>query len=229
MASPHSPTAPTPPGATELPPGQKGPRGSILRALKGVPGLTARELGVRLELSLNAVRHHLKELEVAGLVEYGREQRGVGAPAFAYRLSAQGQALFPTRLDGLLGQLLDHVVAREGREAAVAVLDGYFQELCARFEERVAGMAPTERRQVVTRLLAEDGFMPEWRATADGGLSILLHTCPLRSVADRLPEVAEAETRFLTRLFGVPMERHDHHDAGPGACEYRLPAEEWPE
>lgn len=211
---------------TELPPGQKGPRGAILRELKAEPKLTARELGDRLGLSLNAVRHHLKELEVAGLVEYEREQRGVGAPAFAYRLSSQGQALFPTRLEGLLSQLLDHVVAREGREAAVQVLEGYFQDLGARFEERVAGATPAERRAQITRLLADEGFMPEWRVAADGTRSILLHNCPLRCVADRLPEVCAAETRFLSRVFGVPMERHDHQLGGAGACEYRLPAEE---
>lgn len=210
----------------EFPPGQKGPRGAMLRELKAEPGLSAKELGDRLGLSMNAVRHHLKELEVAGLVEYQREQRGVGAPAFAYRLSSQGQALFPTRLEGLLTQLLDHVVAREGRAAAATVLEGYFQELGARFEERVAGATPAERRAQITRLLADEGFMPEWRVGADGGHSIVLHNCPLRCVADRLPEVCAAETRFLSRVFGVPMERHDHQLGGAGACEYRLPAEE---
>lgn len=213
--------------ATEMPPGQKGPRGAILRELKAEPGQSARELGERLGLSLNAVRHHLKELEVAGLIEYEREQRGVGAPAFAYRLSSQGQALFPTRLEGLLSQLLDHVVAREGRDTAAHVLEGYFQELGARFEERVAGATLPERRAQITKLLADEGFMPEWRVAADGTRSILLHNCPLRCVADRLPEVCAAETRFLSRVFGVPMERHDHQLGGAGACEYRLPAEEW--
>lgn len=212
--------------ATELPPGQKGPRGTILLELKGEPGLTAKELGDRLSLSPNAMRHHLKELEVAGLIEYQREQRGVGAPVFAYRLSSQGQALFPTRLEGLLGQLLDHVVAREGRATAAAVLEGYFHELGSRFEERVAGATPTERRAQITRLLADEGFMPEWRVAADGSLTLLLHNCPLRCVADKLPEVCAAETRFLSTIFGVPMERHEHQLAGAGACEYRLPAEE---
>jgi len=210
----------------EHPPGQRGPRGGILRELKGTPRQTARELGEKLGLSLNAIRHHLKELEVAGLIEYEREYRGVGAPVFAYRLSSQGEALFPSRLEGLLGQLLDHVVAREGRAAATAVLEQYFVDLARRFEESVAGLPPAERRVMVTRLLTEEGFMPEWRVAADGTESILLHACPLRSVADRLPEVCAAETRFLAQAFGLRLERHEHRDAGAGACEYRLPTTE---
>ncbi len=210
----------------ELPAGQKGPRGAMLRALKAEPGLGARELGERLGLSLNAVRHHLKELEVAGLVAYQREYRGVGAPGHAYRLTTQGEALFPTRLEGLLSQLLDHVVAQEGREKASAVLEQYFLELGRRFEEQVAGASAAERRVMVTRLLSEEGFMPEWRVAADGAETILLHNCPIRCVADRLPEVCEAETRFLSTVFGVSLERHEHRHAGAGACEYRLPAPE---
>lgn len=222
MTTPHAAVA----SPMELPPGQKGPRGSILRELKGEPGLSARDLGARLGLSLNAIRHHLKELEVAGLVEYQRAYRGVGAPGFAYRLTSQGEALFPTRLEGLLGQLLDHVVAREGRATATAVLEQYFLELQRRFEEQVAGATPAERRVVVTRLLQEEGFMPEWRVGPDGGETMLLHNCPIRCVADRLPEVCEAETRFLRAVFGVSLERHEHRHAGAGACEYRLPTTE---
>lgn len=210
----------------EFPAGQKGPRGAMLRALKAEPGLGARELGERLGLSLNAVRHHLKELEVAGLVAYQREYRGVGAPGHAYRLTSQGEALFPTRLEGLLSQLLDHVVAQEGREKASGVLEQYFLELGRKFEEQVAGASAAERRVMVTRLLSDEGFMPEWRVAADGAETILLHNCPIRCVADRLPEVCEAETRFLCTVFGITLERHEHRHAGAGACEYRLPTTE---
>jgi len=194
--------------------------------LKAVRGLCARELGERLGLSQNAMRHHLKELEVAGLIGYQREVRGVGAPAFCYHLTRQGEALFPNRLEGLLDQLLDHVVAREGRAAASAVLEQYFLDLGRKFEEQVAGVSVAERRSVVSRLLSEEGFMPEWRVAADGAETILLHNCPIRLVADRLPEVCEAETRFLNTVFGVTLERHEHREAGAGACEYRLPTQE---
>ncbi|MGH7419312.1 MAG: helix-turn-helix domain-containing protein, partial [Candidatus Rokuibacteriota bacterium] len=73
----------------------KGLRGDILLELKRAQPLAARELAARLGVSPNAVRHHLKELEAERLVLYGREQRGVGAPTYAYRLAPAGEALFP--------------------------------------------------------------------------------------------------------------------------------------
>ena len=48
------------------PSGFRGARGAILTELKRVSS-TARELAVRLGVSLNGVRHHLRELEAAGL------------------------------------------------------------------------------------------------------------------------------------------------------------------
>ena len=88
--------------------------------LKKARRLTAKDLAARLDISLNAVRHHLKELEAEALVEYERQHRGVGAPAFAYRLTSAGEELFPRRYEATLSDLLDHVVEREGRAGAVA-------------------------------------------------------------------------------------------------------------
>ena len=56
----------------------------------------------------------------------------MGAPAFAYRLSASGEALFPRRYEETLTALLDQVVEREGRAAAVALLEAYFAGLARR-------------------------------------------------------------------------------------------------
>src|SRR5688500_7845145 len=105
-----------------LPPGLKGIRGMVLVELKRGHRLTARELASRLRVSLNAVRHHLKELEAAAFIQYERQYHGVGAPAFVYLLSPAGEALFPRRYQATLTELLDHVVEREGRAGAVAVL-----------------------------------------------------------------------------------------------------------
>ena len=77
----------------------KGLRGQILLELKRAQPLTATELAEKLGVSPNAVRHHLKELEAERLIVYGREQRGVGAPTFAYRLSGDGEGLFPRRYE----------------------------------------------------------------------------------------------------------------------------------
>src|SRR5213080_3259251 len=119
--------------------GHKGPRGFVLTQLKREQRLTAKQLATRLGTSLNAARHHLKELEAEGLVEYEREHRGVGAPAFAYRLSPSGEALFPRRYQETLTAVLNQIVERNGRQAAVAVLETHFAGLARRLQAELAG------------------------------------------------------------------------------------------
>src|SRR2546430_11350197 len=80
----------------------KGLRAEILLALKRAQPLTAKQLAHQLGVSVNAIRHHLKELEAEALIAYGREQRGVGAPTFAYRLSPDRKS---TRLNSSHSQI----------------------------------------------------------------------------------------------------------------------------
>src|SRR5215217_174278 len=96
-------TAPQPSNSQPaLPLGLRGARAAVLIELKRGRCLTAKDIAVKLGVSLNAVRHHLKELEAEALVEYERQHRGVGAPAFAYRLSPSGETLFPRKYESTL-------------------------------------------------------------------------------------------------------------------------------
>jgi len=205
--------------------GQKGTRAAILIELKRAPAvagrLTAADLAERLGVSLNAVRHHLRELESEQLVEYDRERRGVGAPAFAYRLTERGEALFPRRYEGTLLQLLEQVERRDGREAAVSMLESQFDTIAERLEPALAGASPQNRLELVTRTMANEGFMTEWRETPDT-TDVVSHNCALLAVAERFPELCEAERRFLTRALDASVDRVSHILNGCGACEYSV-------
>jgi DeoR family suf operon transcriptional repressor len=201
--------------------GHKGLRGEILVELKKAHRLTAKDLAVKLQISLNAVRHHLKELEAEALIEYERQHRGVGAPAFAYRLTASGEALFPRRYEATLSELLDHLVAREGRASAVAALEARYATLTRRLQEELAGAPPAERMAAVARLLSDDGYMAEAKASSDGG-TLIEHNCAVQAVAERFPEICAAEARFLSAVLGAEVERQEHILSGCSACEYRV-------
>jgi DeoR family suf operon transcriptional repressor len=215
----------TPPSGSEplpRPLGLKGPRAEVVMELKRSGTVTAKGIAERLGLSLNAVRHHVKELEAAGLVSYERENRGVGAPAFIYRLTPAGEALFPRRYEDAVGRLLDYVVAREGRAAAVDVLESRYKELALRLRSALAEASPEERVTIVTRALAEEGYMPEIRSGQASGMQLVEHNCPIQQVAERFPEVCEAEARFLEEVLGAEVTRGDHIVSGCGTCEYHV-------
>jgi predicted ArsR family transcriptional regulator len=216
MAAPHllsaQPTHPV---------GIKGPRASLLVELKREPRRTARELADRLGFSLNAVRHHLKDLEAAGFVVHERAVHGVGAPVFVYRLGPVAEALFPRRYEQTLTELLDDLAEREGRSAAVSLLESQFERLAERLARETAGLAPAERMAAVGRALADAGYMPEWEATSCSG-TFTERNCAIESVAARFPEVCRAEARLLERVIGGTVERHSHILEGCSACQYKV-------
>jgi predicted ArsR family transcriptional regulator len=205
--------------APEMPLGHRGPRAELMIHLKSMGQATARELAEALGCSLNAVRHHLKELEAEGLVTFERAHRGVGAPAHAYRLSAQGHALFPDRYARTVSDLLDHLLAQQGREAVVELLKAHYHALARRIEAEVAASAPERRGEVVARVLAAEGYMATW---ADGDARLTEHNCPHQLVAERFPEVCEAEEAFLARAFRAGVERLSRIAGGCGTCSYAV-------
>jgi DeoR family suf operon transcriptional repressor len=205
----------------DLPLGQRGQRGAVLLQLKRGRELTAKDLASRLGLSLNAVRHHLKELELEDLVAHQRLHRGVGAPVFVYRLSPGGEALFPRRYGQALTAMLDHVVQQEGRDAAVALLESYFGSLARRLRTDLAAAEPQERLQAVARALSEEGYMAEGTAQPGGGV-LIEHNCALPAVAERFPEICAAEARFLAEVLGGRVDRREHIMSGCPACEYHV-------
>ena len=213
---------------TTQPIGQKGQRGAVLVQLKRARRLTARELAERLGASLNGVRHHLKELEAEGLVEYEREHRGVGAPTFAYRLSAAGQALFPRRYAETLTAVLDQLVEHQGREAAIALLESYFDGLGRRLQGEPEASTSEERLAALGRVLSDEGYMAE--VSSRGGVATLTeHNCAIQAVAERFPEICAAEARFLEQVLKADIVRHAHMLDGCSACEYHVrfkPAQE---
>jgi len=199
----------------------KGLRGDVLQALKREQPLTAKTLAAKLGVTANAIRHHLKELEAEGLVSYGREQRGVGAPTFAYRLSPQGEALFPKRYEQTLTDLLDRVAERQGRAATAAMLEDLYADLTRRLQAELEGVAPEGRLAAVTRVLSDAGYMAESDA-AGGAFRLAEHNCAIKSVAERFPEVCAAEAKFLQTVLAASVERTAHIVDGCNACEYAI-------
>jgi DeoR family transcriptional regulator, suf operon transcriptional repressor len=204
-------------------PAHKGLRGDILLELKRAQPLTAKDLAGRLAVSSNAIRHHLKELEAEGVVRYGREQRGPGAPTFTYRLSEQGEALFPKRYAEALTEVLAQVVEKDGRGAVVELFDHHYADLARKLKAEVQAAPAEQRMEAVARVLTEAGYMAEWASDGAGGAFRLSErNCAIRAVAERFPEVCAAEAKFLQTVLDAGVERKTHIASGCNACEYAI-------
>jgi DeoR family suf operon transcriptional repressor len=213
--------APLPVNDPRIPLGLPGSRGDVLVQLKRAQPLAAKQLAARLGLSLNAARHHLKELEAQGLVQYELEHHGVGAPAYAYRLTSAGEALFPRRYQETLTALLDSLVEQEGRDAAVGLLQSHLAVLARRLREDLKDSRPADRLQAVAQVRSEQGYMAE-AVGADLEGTLTEHNCAIQAVAERFPEICAAEARFLSEVLGAEVERREHILSGCSACEYHV-------
>src|SRR2546427_9618636 len=141
---------------------QKGLRAQILLELKKSQPLTVRDLAEKHRVSANAIRRHLKELEAEQLIAYIREQRGIGAPTFAYRLTSFGEGLFPKRYAEQLTDVLTYLEQRGGREEVRRFFTERFQSQTQVLLAQLQGSSFQERVEAVGSLFREQGVMAGW-------------------------------------------------------------------
>src|SRR3989449_5637532 len=147
----------------------KGLRGDILLELKRSQPRTATELGATLGVSANAIRHHLKELVTESLITYCREQRGVGAPTYAYRLSPEGEAIFPKRYEETLTELLGRVAQKDGRGAVVELFADHYAALARKLAAELGDAPPAERLAAGGPPVGDAGHIGGGEAGPPGG------------------------------------------------------------
>jgi len=204
--------------------GFRGMRAEILVALKKAQPLTAKELAQRFEVTPNALRRHLKELEADGLVRHDREVRGVGGPTYAFTLSEAGEALFPRAYAPALLDAIEVVREVSGVEGVVGMFERHWTSLVHDAEPELSQLPLAERARRLAELLSTEGYMAEAEASSTE-VTIRQHNCAIRAVAERFPEVCDAEARFLAGALGAPVERQLHILDGCNACEYSVQAE----
>jgi predicted ArsR family transcriptional regulator len=104
---------------------------------------TAHDLAEHLEVSAQAIRRHLKDLEAETLIEHRAVQEGMGRPNYLYHLSAKGRDRLPAKYDEFAISLLDTLAeaiatstqTRDARKAEVAKLDGTIKALAPQIEK----------------------------------------------------------------------------------------------
>jgi len=199
-------------------PGYRGLRGDVLLALKKAQPMTAKELGTQFGVTPNALRRHLKELEVEGLVRYQREIRGVGGPVFAFSLTDAGERLFPRAYDAALNEVLELVRQQFGSDGVVDLFTKRWADIAEKAKAELALLPLNQRAARLAELLTSLGYMAE--AAGEEGSMLREHNCAIRAVIERFPEICTAEKRFLEEVLGAHVTRQSHIAAGANCCEY---------
>jgi len=204
-------------------------RRAILLALKRQGPSTIAQLAYQLQLTGEAVRQQLLQLQREGWIESrvarGDERGRTGRPATRYNLTAAGDHLFPKSYDLLNVAVIDAVAEELGPDAAVRVLKRVCDDRVAMEEKTLQG-APLEAKVEALKGLyaSADPYMTSEKV--DDGFLLVERNCPFFNTAMRRPALCSVSINALTRLLGVRVERDETFQSGAGRCVFHVYANE---
>ena len=204
--------------------GYRGLRGEILLALKKAQPCSARQLADQFDVTPNALRRHLELLEEDGVVRRELESRAVGAPAYTYALTVDGEGLFPQAYVAVLIEALDTVKQHAGTNGVTEMFRKRWESLAAEARPELEKLPLGERTQLLAELLSRQGYMAVATVFSDTNATLTEHNCAIRAAAERFPEICDAESDFLELMTGGTVERLQHILKGCNACEYQVTA-----
>ena len=190
---------------------------------------TAVQLADRLALTPAAVRRHLDQLLLEGVVEateprvYG--QRGRGRPAKAFALTDEGRDLFDPGYDVLAVQALRFLRETQGEDAVeefsrrrVAFIEREYAKVTAAHPD----LSPAE---ALAKVFTNEGYAATVRAlpVLNDMDQLCQHHCPVSQVAHEFPQLCEAETEAISKVLGTHVQRLATIAHGDGVCTTCIP------
>jgi DeoR family suf operon transcriptional repressor len=203
----------------------------ILQYLLKQAQATAQELADSLEVTPQAIRRHLKDLETEGLIEYKSTPVGMGRPQHIYHLSRKGRDRFPSRYDEFAVSLLDTLAETVGREQVSSILRKQWQRKALEYHEQVGKGSVQERVAKLVEIRQTEGYMAEWYVLKPNKLQISIepqfilveHNCAISNVAESFPSVCGHELEmFAAVLPDCVVERTHWINDGEHQCGYLI-------
>jgi predicted ArsR family transcriptional regulator len=187
---------------------------------------TAAELSAKLHLTQAGVRRHLTALEEQGLVTLRVRKsytpRSPGRPAKVYEPTGQGRRQFGHAYDELAIAALDYLRQAAGEDAVAGFATYRFAALEQAYRRLRAAQPAASPAEALRNVLNAHGFMADL-APVQSGEQLRQHHCPYSAVAERFPELCQAETQAFARLLASHVQRLATIAHGDGVCTTHIP------
>lgn len=161
---------------------------------------TVNRLAAALGLTDNAVRTHIAVLGRDGLVkDVGTERDTGGKPARVYALTKEGEELFPKAYAFVLGELVEEIARKDGRERAI--------EFLRAVGERAAASATSSPRDTAGRVEAAATALRSLGGDVevqrnDAGWRLQGYGCPLSAATAQHAEVCAVAHALIEKITG---------------------------
>jgi len=197
----------------------------ILTYLLRSPQAKAIKIAQALEVSPQAIRRHLKDLEIEGLIEYKTVQIGMGRPQYLYSLSKQGKECFPNRYGEFAVSFLDTLSRTLGEKQVGEVLRKQWEEKAVEYRERLGTGSIEDRLNRLVELRRKEGYMAEIYPQSSNMFIFLERHCVISDVAESYPSVCGHELEMFSAILADALVERTHWlNNGEHTCGYLIKA-----
>ncbi|KYC40454.1 transcriptional regulator [Scytonema hofmannii PCC 7110] len=218
---------------------QSSTKQDILEYLLKHSQATAFDLADALDVSPQAIRRHLKDLEAEQLLTLlSSVQGGMGRPQHIYQLTRQGKERLNIKVSERLGDsygrfavsLLDTLAETVGVDEVSSILRKQWERKAQDYRERVGDAPLSERVATLVELRKAEGYMAEYHPVASGEsldeqFILTEHNCAISNVAESFPSVCGHELEmFAAVLPDCTVERTHWIINGEHRCGYLVQA-----
>ncbi len=204
---------------------QNSTKQDILEYLLKQGQAVAQDLATALDISPQAIRRHLKDLQAEGLIVYQSVSAGTGRPQHIYQLSPKGREQFPNQYDRFVLSFLDTLVDNLGYEQAGEILHQHWQKKSIDYRHKLGKGALIDRVAKLVELRRQEGYMADYHALDGENDKFILteHNCAIAQVASSFPSVCGHELEmFAAALEGCQVERTHWLVDGEHQCGYLI-------
>lgn len=216
---------------------QSSTKQDILEYLHKHEKATALELAEVLDVTPQAIRRHLKDLETEELVLYSTSAQaaGMGRPQHLYQLSRQGRDRLHRTMSDRFGDasgnfavsLLDTLAETVGHDQFKSILEKQWQRKAKEYRDRVGNGSLRERVANLVELRKAEGFMAEYHPVdvndcfESDRFILMEHNCAISNVAESFPSICGHELEmFAAVLPDCTVERTHWIIDGEHRCGY---------
>lgn len=199
----------------------------ILTLLKERGEATTAMLAGWLDVTYEAARQQVRQLEEAGLVQAQQRANpsGTGRPLRYYTLSQAGEQLFPKRYEALAVALIEAVDDALGEESLRRVLAAISNKQVAGWTAQLQDKDLRQRLEALREIYLEDDPYTEVQE-GDEGPQLVERNCPYLHTALQRPALCSVTLSTLERLLGRRVSRVKRFQDGDGCCVFQVHVED---
>lgn len=198
-------------------------REKIIMLLKKKGPMPIGDLSRELNITSMGIRQHLLSLERKGIINYVAKKRGIGRPAFLYRLTEKADDLFPNAYHKFILNMFEDIEKNEGRDKIDEIFSWRKNRIFKDTKEALIDKKSLQEKvHGLKDILESEGYFVELDEI-ENYYSLKQFNCPIYRVAIDFKEACRYELQIYKDILGKDVKRQQCISEGNTSCTYSIP------